>query len=476
MPLLPIGSQFSIERAIRIHCFSKSLILGQIFLCSIVQVADQLLDRNSKLAVKIKVLATAVLRKQAEEGNARLALRILRKGAVELCWILSLPLSIILHLSGIRRLNLRVEHIGHLAEEINTHLKERYLGLLPRRYWFVLAPYRKVSNQHLLKYWCTHVNVIQHPLLCAILQIVTHRYFAVSDLTRHTADYYGTQNIYKVCNLWDGRPSILRLSEQDEEWSLAALQGIGVEKGQWFVCVHVREGGFLPHNETIQEHRNADIARTYVAMQEIVSRGGICVRMGDPTMRRLPPIKGVVDYAHHPCKSHRLDIVLCAKAKFFLGCTSGLAFVSTAFGVPVAHANMIPVAARGINRNDISIPKLIRHAQTGRYLGMEEIFSTPAANMFFTFQYKDAGLEVIENSSEDILDLVLDMFDLLDGNNRLSKEDRILVDRYLSYFRPGHYGYGAMSKVSIRFLRRRYDILFDVARRHYDMPFCMPYS
>jgi putative glycosyltransferase (TIGR04372 family) len=417
-------------------------------------------DWYSRLVVKIRVLVSVVLARRQQEGTSKIILRILRRGLWEFCWILSLPLSAALHLSGVRRLNVRVEHIGHLAEEINTHLKERYLNLLPKRFWFVLAPFNRVSNQHLLNYWRAHVFVIQMPLLCTILRVVTFRLFAVSDLTRYTAEHFGTQDIYRVCRLWDGRPPILHLSDEDEVWSLSALKKIGIEKGKWFVCVHVREGGFLPHNDMIQEHRNANISATYLAMQEIVSRGGVCVRMGDPTMKRLPQMKNVIDYAHLSCKSPRLDVILCAKAKFFLGGTSGIAFVSTAFGVPVAHANMIPIAARGINRKDISIHKLLRHTKSGHYLGLAEIFSSLVANMFFTYQYRDAELDVIENSEEDILDLVLDMFDQLDCNGRTANEDKLLVDRYLSYFRPGHYGYGAISKVSSRFLRRRQNILF----------------
>jgi len=69
-----------------------------------------------------------------------------------------------------------------------------------------------------------------------------------------------------------GRPPILALRAEDEAWAKAALDELGVKADQWFVCIHVREG-ILALNESIQSHRNADIAMTIPAMKEMVHRG-----------------------------------------------------------------------------------------------------------------------------------------------------------------------------------------------------------
>lgn len=417
-------------------------------------------NRFSRFRVGMQVFAIAVSTKLRDDGVFVFCGRGLRRLFLEICWVCGLPVAGALHLSGVRRLAVKVEHIGHLAEEINTLLKEVNLGLLPKNHWFVLAPPRLVSNSHLLDYWKQHVRVIQHPLACRVLLSLTRRYLAVSDVSRYTADYFRTQEIYRVCRLWRDRPPILKLTTEDEEWGAHMLECLGMQRDQWFVCVHVREGGFLPHNEIIQAHRNADVMKYVDAMQEIVRRGGVCIRMGDTTMKHLPPIPNVIDYAHHPLKSARLDVILAAKSRFFLGCTSGLAFVATAFGVPTALANMIPIAARGIGYRDISIPKLIRRHLDGGYLSLQEIFALGAANYFFSHQYSAAGLDVVENESMDILDMVLDMFDLLEGKLSENAEDAMLLARYENCFKPGDYGYGSVSGISRRFLRRRRELLF----------------
>jgi putative glycosyltransferase (TIGR04372 family) len=279
------------------------------------------------------------------------------------------------------------------------------------------------------------------------------------DLSRYVSGYFGTQDIYRINRLWGDRPPILRLRTEDEAWAQSELERLGLRKDQWFVCVHVREGSYIPKNETIQSHRNASVANTIPAMEEIVRRGGVCVRMGDPGMTPLPSIPGVIDYARHSMKSGRLDVVLCAKARFFLGCTSGLSFISTTFGVPVAHANMIPVETLGIRYCDLSMPKLLWSRSLGRSLRFDEIFNSKMGGYFFTHQYLRANLQVEENSPEDLLELVSEMLDRCQGQFLETEEDTKLLEAYLSLFKPGHYSYGANSRVCLGFLRRHRDLL-----------------
>ena len=317
---------------------------------------DSLKNHNVLLEVYISVLIKNIKTKGISWVIKRIVIRIIK----ELCWILLLPISIILHMFGVRQVPIRVEHIGHLAAEFDTLVKASQLGLLPtkHKFYFVLAPKKTVSNIHLLSYWYEYVPIITNPAACAFLSLLTRRYFARYDVSHYISTYFGTQEIYHINQLWSKRPPILTLSKDDEEWGRLALEKLGISMNQWYVCLHVREGGYLPHNELIQSHRNSSIANMHLAIQEIIMRGGVVVRVGDSTMTPLT-LPGVIDYAHHPLKSERLDIVLCAKTKFFLGCTSGISFVSMIFGVPVAQANMIPVQALAVCRNDLSIPKLL---------------------------------------------------------------------------------------------------------------------
>ena len=90
----------------------------------------------------------------------------------------------------------------------------------------------------------------------------------------------------------------------------------------------------------------------------------------------------------------------------------------------------------------------------GRYLGFNEILASPVGGFYFTHQYNEGKFRPEENSPEDILGMVTEMLDRLDGKFISHDEDEILHSRYMSLFKPGHYSYGAVSRVSIAFLRR----------------------
>ncbi len=378
----------------------------------------------------------------------------------ELGWLLLSPCAFFAHLLGLRRVPFLYQHIGHLAIELDTFIKARHLGLVPEAHYFILAPLGKVANPHLLSYWRPHLKVITQPQLCFLLGMLTRRYFACYRGNLHRVAFFGTQEVYRINKLWGQRPPLLTLNKLDEAESSQAFVKLGIPENQWFVCLHVREKGFLPNNEAIQAHRNASINNAIPAIHDIIRRGGMVVRMGDPTMSPLmPPIAGVIDYARHSLKSDRMDVLLCAKARFFLGCTSGLFFLSVIFGVPVALVNMIPVETLGIRPGDLSIPKRVWSEVLGRYLSYTELLTSKMGGYFFTHQYQVAGIRADENDGKDILGLMREMLDRLDGQYRETEADKLLHERYLSLFKPGHYSYGAVSRVGLEFLQRYQDLI-----------------
>ena len=409
--------------------------------------------------VRWRVFFLAVQQRLDAGNYARLVVGLLWRCLRGGLWALLIPIGLAFHILGFRRLIVRSEHIGHLAIEPDSFFKEVSLGLLPKRKWFMTVPASRNSNPHMLRYWRAFVPIIANPLACGVLETVARYGVACRDLDQYMATFFGTQDAYRVARLWGTRPPLLSLDMEDEAWGRLALAEIGIPEGKWFVCVHVREGGFLPRNEAIQSHRNASIDHVIPAMREVLKRGGVCVRMGDGTMSPLPQMHGVIDYAHSPLKSPRMDVILCAKARLFLGCTSGLAFLSAIFGVPIAHANMIPVATLGLHVQDISIPKLIFSEREARYLPFSEILGTAIGDFFFSHQYTEAGLRVEENSPEDIQLLLGEALDRIDGRAVYDHADRVRQQRYLALFRPGHYSYGAPSRVGRDFLRRHEELL-----------------
>ena len=404
-----------------------------------------------------------------ETLSARIAARLERAWREGLVWtgleaarlvfrlllgLLLSPLTLVLHLAGFRRLTFITNRVGHLAAEPDSFLKARALAELPARRWFFLAPRGQVANEHLLSYWSPLIRVVRHPLACALLAAMSSIRLMRYDAGRYVLWLDHSQEVYRLNAAWKGRAPLLKLRPEDERWGAKMLEALGVPGGASFVCMHAREGGYSPVDEATHAHRNGSVEALVPAMQEIVRRGGWCIRMGDPTTRPLPAMAGVIDYAHHGLRSARFDVYLCARARFFLGNSSGIALVSSVFGVPSVLVNMVPISATGVMPFDLSIPKPYRSAREGRLLSFGEIFGTPAANFRFAQQYQRAGIEVIENTSQEIVDVTIEMLERLDGSFVAQPGDDALQAAFMSLLRPGDYGYGAASRIGAAFLHQ----------------------
>jgi len=141
----------------------------------------------------------------------------------------------------------------------------------------------------------------------------------VDSLQGYCSVMRGASRVHDVQSRWADRAPLFRLSEAEIARGEGQLRILGIPEGAWFVCVHSREGGYSPGDEWQHSFRNANISDYTDAMRAIVARGGWCVRVGDPTMRPLDPMAGVVDYARSSSKSDWMDLFLCARCRFFLG-------------------------------------------------------------------------------------------------------------------------------------------------------------
>lgn len=377
--------------------------------------------------------------------------------------------AVILRLLNFRVLPVNFSRIGHLALEVDCYLKEERLGLHPGYKAVVCAPVDKVANQRLLEYWSFYVRVIGSPWICSALKPITSQKILQFDVQRYGSVINDTAAYVALQKQWADRPPLLSIKPDDTARGEQRLLELGVPAGAWFICVHSREGGYSPQDEQYHSFRNSDIDAYIPAMKAITERGGWCVRIGDPSMKRLSSMKNVVDYAHHPLRADWMDLFLCARCRFFLGNTSGAFFMASVFGVPVALANIVPVSTTlPYGTKDLGIPKLLWSVKEQRLLTFPEILVSRIGDMRFSSEYLQAGVEVIDNAPEDILGLTLEQLERTEGPSRCSaialemqegsiiysSVDNALQERFKALMCPGHYTYGSASQIGRDFLRK----------------------
>ena len=363
--------------------------------------------------------------------------------------------------------------VGHIAL-LDSYVKAMRLGWHPqRRLWLLRMPSQKVPNQAYLDYWRAHLcipdpgptgsnwDAIERETGAsrASLAYVTDHFWANKDAQGRVL--WHQQFAAAVQREWEAqrRPPLLSLSEADERFGAQVLKQLGLPADAWFACFHVREPGFWwKWNRFHGATRDADILTYVEAMQAVVERGGWVIRMGDATMKKLPPMHGVVDYAHSALKSERMDVFLSARCRFLVGVNSGLSLLPPTFGRPCVLTNFVPISVPLPYAADILVPKLLRRRAENRFLTFDEMFATGLANVQFVKGMPE-NVEVVDNRPEELREAVLEMLDELESDSAAAElpQVRELRARYASMVlsRGGFLG----SRLSGRFLLRHRDLL-----------------
>ena len=128
--------------------------------------------------------------------------------------------------------------------------------------------------------------------------------------------------------------------------------------------------------------------------------------------------EGIVDYALSSSKSDFMDVYLCGACRFFIGTNSGLGLVPPIFGVPCAMTNWSPIGLPQWYPADMFIPKMIYSENRGRNLTAEEMLNTEAGWAQFQSYFDDNNMRVIDNSSDEILGIVIDMCERIEFGSK----------------------------------------------------------
>ncbi len=255
----------------------------------------------------------------------------------------------------------------------------------------------------------------------------------------------------------EGRGPLLKLDEQKKSALRYLLDEMGIPADAWYVCLHVRETGFHANwNSKYPSARDANIEDYQVAIDAVRERGGWIVRVGDPSMKRLPKMERVYDYAHSHLKSQIGDLVLPAGCRFFLGTNSGYATVPGIYGVPNLLTNWIPVALPLWFGQDVMIPKMFWNKAENRFLSFEEMFGSKIGAMQNILDFPEE-IEVRNNSVEEIRAATIEMLERCENSAVYTPDDDILQKKYHDLARK--YGSYQGSRVGRDFLRGYRDLL-----------------
>lgn len=257
--------------------------------------------------------------------------------------------------------------------------------------------------------------------------------------------FFSRKDVPDFYPFFNSQPNQLSFTLEEEQQGQKLLRQMGVPEGASFVCVHARDKVYLDRILQYQnnlnkgdsdgwryhDYRDVNIESYIPAMEYLSSKGIYVIRMGYMVEKELKINNPhIIDYAIH-YRNDFGDIYLSAKCKFFIGSEGGLIAVPWCFQVPTAYSNGIPLDTGGKQPKDIYLPKKLWLSSEERFLSFREVLALRADRWIKSCQYEQAGVKVINNSSEEIMGLVQEMNSRLDNTWQPLAEDEILQQKYL---------------------------------------------
>mgnify|MGYP004003364033 CR=1 FL=1 len=348
--------------------------------------------------------------------------------------------------------------IGHFAANTELYLCERDIGTYNRRSLDIFYHRLPICNHQLKKMWDRTLRVL--PLASQIERI--NRWLPGS--TSHIISMPSDRDIHGLLP----RSKIhLSFTPDEERLGTKLLREMGIPTGAPFVCFHVREPVYLntvqPHKDwSYHSYRDANINNCIDAVEKLTRRGYFCVRMG-AIVKEVLNIDNpkIIDYATKQ-RTDFMDIFLGAKCHFFIySGGSGIAEIPAIFRRPLVCANQVPVFyAPTIGHNVLFIPKKLWHRTEKRFITFREMVETGVWRFVETKHYEEMDLECVENTSEEISSLVVEMYERLNGTLQITDEDEELQQRFWAFY-PKSEIRGKIVKIRIgaEFLRDNRELL-----------------
>ena len=355
----------------------------------------------------------------------------------------------------VRVSGLNSNRIGHFAMNNELYLCEKDAGLLPLRTFDVFFHDTPICNHQMKRMWDARLRVA--PWAYFVNKAVEYYPgFQQHRINTSSRDRYG---IYDRC-----RPH-LSFTETELSAGKSALFRMGVGENP-FVCLLCRDSGYLKKHYPVRDwsyhdYRDVDVETYLPALRSLGDRGYFVLRMGavveGPLKTHHPKI---IDYASNGFRSEFLDIYLPSQCCFFISNGAGLDAVAKLFHRPVLYVNQIPLGHIHTEcANDLFIFKKIWLCNEKRFMKFSEILKSGVGRFLDGRLYQKHGLEVINNTPEEIEAVTLEMVQRLEGSWKATEEEEDIQDRFWALFKPDDMNQVFLSRVGAAFLQENVDLL-----------------
>lgn len=355
------------------------------------------------------------------------------------------------------------ERVGHFAANTEVYLCERDASINVPRQPFVDIWYHMpaICNTQLKKMWDRTLYVLP----AAMVEPVYRLSRLLPGRKAHMIPWRIDQ-ARDVHNVLARIPPHLSFLPQEEEQGQTGLLAMGLPVGASFICFHARDSAYLkiiyPNLDTLyHDYRDSSIYNYVAAANELTRRGYYAIRMGAVVKEALNISNSrIIDYATNGKRTDLMDIYLGAKCAFFISSGTGIDAVPEIFRRPIMFVNLVPLEyAHTWNANHLFIPKKHWLRDEHRFMTFREILDSGAGRFLQSEQFEQRGIELIENTPEEIAGLAIEMNERLKETWQTTEEDEELQRCFWSLYKPSELHGKIVSRIGAEFLRQHRDWL-----------------
>ncbi|CUW38013.1 protein of unknown function [Magnetospirillum sp. XM-1] len=374
--------------------------------------------------------------------------------------------------------------LGRLVGAMEYYIRTRDRGMYDPREYHILVSGTNPVNRQVLTMIRRRLPVVCSDLLWVWLKRIQEKGPVPTEPTRAgpparlplwlNLSHTGFMVEWETWQAVSGRHVLM---PEEERRGREILRILGIPEGARWVCMHARDlahtdnPDFIRHIENplaLNDFRDCDIQNYLVAADWLTSQGIWVVRMGAQVVGPLVTDNPmIIDYAsrfrRHLPDAEFADVYLAGRSKFFLGCTAAVFFYAKIFDVPICNVDMVPLAEPGRQADDIFILKKYWHRHEERFMRWQEMvdrgWDWHRAGIDHFAKLKAEGIDIVNNSPEEVLGAVMEMNARIDGSWKGEADDAALQAAFRGLFPHNHPMTGFPGYVGADFCRRNRELL-----------------
>ena len=349
--------------------------------------------------------------------------------------------------------SLNAEKIGPFATNTELDLCERENGIQSKISFNIYhpGPTSFVCNHQLLKMWKRILKV--YPVSKYFWNIMNTFSFGRKHIIKNNSrDIYG---------VFEKSPIHLTFTQDEILQAKEDLLKMGIKDNEKYVLFLNRSERYLketlPHMNLIHNSfRNCPINDFLPAAEMLSSNGNTVIRaghlVGDIMETKNPKI---IEYDRGGFRTELLDIYLAANCRYIVNSDSGYADIAEHnFRKPMVNVNFTQIeyihswSSRGL----FTFRKYWLKSEK-RFMKIKEMLESGAGRFHKVEDYEKKGIEIINNTPQEIKETVEEMEKRLNGEWKDNEEEKNLQELFWNHFKASNLHGVIRARIGAKFLR-----------------------